>query len=768
MQKATILLVEDEPSMLEGMYDLMQIADIGYNLHVLTAENGRVALDMVAKQTPDLIVSDIMMPVMNGYELLQSVRRNPEWTHIPFIFLTAKGAYEDVHKGRVSGANLYITKPFNPKELVELIGVQLKRSMQLQTTRQENLGTLKRNLLQILNHEFRTPLTYVTAYLDMILVDTGQGIEDNFSEYLRGVQAGCVRLTKLVSDFIQVLELRTGETEQKLYRNAVVLNLPVLLADVVTQAQPLSQNQGVTVHYKAPDGLPPVMGVAPKLQNAIGRVLDNAIKFTSKFRRQSGNVYVDTAVVNQEIHINIRDEGMGFPPQAINRLFELFYQHQRSQFEQQGAGIGLTIAQGLIMLHGGRIDVTSVEETGSTFTIVLPIYQEDGASALASDQPHREATILVVEDDHHLLMGLQELLEISGSHYDLHILTAENGRLGLEVLASHQPDLIISDIIMPEMGGYEFLTEVRKNPEWLQIPFIFLTAKGEEHEIHQGLSSGVEQYITKPYNSDELIDLVMSQLDRHFHLQNIISQDFESLKRNILGLITPDIQRPLSTVTQFSNNLATNIQKVNTPEELIASLEDIQGESLTLTKLVEDLINLAELWTGEAVLGYEMRACPISSPYLLLHETAQAYQLDSQQPVTLAAEAEDYSLPPVFGVSTLLVDSLRRLIEACLQRQSNPGIVLSVKQTNDWLDFTITGNLLLTAEQLVTWQTLFAQEQQSTAAPLTDTSLQIAQGYIDLHNGRITIQPVPTPTEPTDTDTEHLYQITVTLPIYKQ
>lgn len=755
--------------MLEGMYDLMQIADIGYDLHVLTAENGQVALDTVAKQIPDLIVSDIMMPIMNGYELLQSVRRNPDWTHIPFIFLTAKGAYEDVHRGRVSGANLYITKPFNPKELVELIGVQLKRSMQLKTTRQENLGTLKRNLLQILNHEFRTPLTYVTAYLDMILVDTSQGIEDNFSEYLRGVQAGCVRLTKLVSDFIQVLELRTGETKQKLYRNAAVLNdLPTLLTDVVAQAEALAQNQGVTLHYEAPNVLPPVMGVSIKLQNAIGRILDNAIKFTSKFRRQSGNVYVDTAVINQEIHIRIQDEGMGFPPQAINRLFELFYQHQRSQFEQQGAGIGLTIAQGLVMLHGGHIDVTSVEETGSTFTIVLPIYQEDRAATLASDQPHHEATILVVEDDHHLLMGLQELLEISGNHYDLHILTAENGRLALELLASHQPDLIISDIMMPEMGGYEFLTEVRKNPEWLQIPFIFLTAKGEEHEIHQGLSSGVEQYITKPYNSDELIDLVISQLDRHFHLQNIISQDFESLKRNILGLITPDIQRPLSTVTEFSNSLATSIQQVNTPEELITSLEDIQGESLALTKLVEDLINLAELWTGEAVLGYEMRACPISSPYLLLHETTQAYQLDAQQPVKLAADAEDYNLPPIFGVSTLLVDSLRRLIETCLQQQSSPGVVLSVQQNGDQLDFTITGKLSLTAEQLANWQALFAKEEQSTAAPLTDTSLQIAQGYIALHNGRITIQPVPPPTEPADADTEHPYQITVTLPIYKQ
>jgi two-component system, sensor histidine kinase and response regulator len=766
MPKATILLVEDEPSLLNGMHDLLQVVDIGYDLEILVADNGQAGLEAIEEQPPDLIVSDIMMPIMNGYELLQSVRRNPSWTHIPFIFLTAKGKREDIHKGRTSGANLYITKPFNSQEFVELIKVQLDRSLALQATHQQSMGLLKRNLLQILNHEFRTPLTYVTAYLDMIMVDTDHGIDNNFPEYLRGIQAGCVRLTQLVKDFIRVLELRSGETEQQLRREVTVLgNLPALLSTVVASRRPLADSYQITLHYEEPPALPAVVGVAEGLQDAFTRLLENGIKFTHMFKRKAaGNVYITTAVTDHEVHFIFDDEGMGFPAHATDRLFELFYQHNRGLLEQQGAGIGLTIAQGLVALHGGRIEVESVEKEGSTFTIILPIHRPNAPVRLPSTAGQQLATVLIVEDDHHLLVGLQELLQISISQYKLDVLTAENGLMGLEVLAERQPDLIISDIMMPEMSGYEFLAEVRKNPKWIQIPFIFLTAKGEHHEIHQGLRSGVEEYITKPYHSDHLLEMVVAQLDRHFQVQNAISQSFESLKRSILDLITPDLQQPLSSVSQFSSELETRIEKVNTDQELINSLEEIQVDSLMLTKLVEDLITLAELWTGEAVLSYEMRATPIATPFLLLHEVAQNYQLDPRQPVSVNVKEEDHNLPAIYGVSTLLTNCLQRLIDACLQRQTSPGVELSLDTENDMIHFRITGSLLLTADELTQLQALFAGQQMVEMNLMASTSLQIAYGNIGLHNGRISIEPLDS--EVTVDGTDKLYRIVVALPIY--
>ena len=248
---AIILLVEDDHSMLTGMKDLLQLVNIGYAVQVFTAENGKLALEVMADITPDLIVSDIMMPQMEGFEFLEHVRQNPAWLHIPVIFLTAKGSKQDVHKGRTSGADLYITKPFNSGEFIELIKTQLDRKFQLQYTRQRTVNTLKKDILQILNHEFRTPLTYVTAYYEM-LADSMNFVQEDesFDEYLRGIQVGCVRLTRLVDDFIQVMDIRSGEMEQRFQKQVRRLDdLGQYLQQAIDATHVVADELGVNVCY---------------------------------------------------------------------------------------------------------------------------------------------------------------------------------------------------------------------------------------------------------------------------------------------------------------------------------------------------------------------------------------------------------------------------------------------------------------------------------------------------------------------------------------
>ncbi|NJN54311.1 MAG: hybrid sensor histidine kinase/response regulator, partial [Anaerolineae bacterium] len=215
----TILVVEDDVDMLDGIADALEAYPSRYKLHILKAGNGQVALSLLALHVVDLIVSDIMMPQMDGFEFLRYVRQNPDWARIPFIFLTARGKQVDVRKGRLSDADLYMTKPFVMGELAELIQTQLDRSFERQKRRELTLELLKKNMMQILNHEFRTPLTYVTAYYDMLdrylrNLETSQ-VSRNYGEYLHGIQTGCVRLTKLVGALIQVIELRSGEMVQQ-------------------------------------------------------------------------------------------------------------------------------------------------------------------------------------------------------------------------------------------------------------------------------------------------------------------------------------------------------------------------------------------------------------------------------------------------------------------------------------------------------------------------------------------------------------------------
>ncbi len=732
--------------MLEGIRDLLTLVDIGYDIDVLTAGNGRIALEVLQQHTPDLIVSDIMMPEMDGYEFLNCVRQNAEWAHIPVIFLTAKGSRQDVYKGRTSGADLYITKPFNSTEFLELVSSQLTRAFQLQASRQHSLASLKKNILQILNHEFRTPLTYVTAYYEMLADSMNRVQEDeNFQEFLRGIQVGCVRLTRLVEDFIQVLEIRTGELKAQFEANArPILNLSEVVWQAVADVQESMSHYQVSVYYEPLAFCPPVYGDEAKLRQVFDRLLQNAVKFTHSRKRHEGRVYVMLEAEEQQVKIAIVDEGVGFPSHVKDRLFDLFFQYNREVLEQQGAGTGLTIAKALVELHGGQIEAKNrTDEAGSIFTVVLPVYEPDQKrSSLPSSPKGRQvARVLVVEDDPHLLVGLQELLEIFDEKYALSVQTAGNGRIALERLAQQKPDLIISDIMMPEMGGYEFLAKVRQNPEWVQIPFIFLTARGERDDIHRGRRSGVEEYITKPYDSDELLELVVTQLNRHFLVQSALNQDFEELKRTILKLITPDFRLPLSTVSEYSSRLVSDMSEVRTERDLKHSLYGIRDGSKKLSRLVEDLIALAEMETGEMETAFLLRAQPVRDVGLYLYEAAQMHQMAAEKQGIFIHCPLKLDMPQVFSDGVSLQSGLQRLVGLvllyCLNADYQGELELQAVDAKHEVQLVIKVPVPVPERDAQA----FVGELDEVVIPDVNPTVRILKGVVALHNGRIALPP---------------------------
>lgn len=767
-----ILLVEDDASMLEGMHDLffmpslLESTGLDFDIEVMTAENGKEALAVMADHTPDLIVSDIMMPVMDGFQFLAAVHENPDWIHIPFIFLTAKGNKQEILEGQIRGANLYITKPFVSAELLELIKSQLDKSFQRQLTRKQDVMDLKKGILQILNHEFRTPLTYVTAYYEM-LADSLNRVpaNENFRDYLRGIQAGCIRLTKLIEDFIYVIDLRTGTFQSEFQKNAhPITNVNAIVQMAIEANEAQAAQKGIPLHFVPAAALPPVYGDEDALQNVFERLLNNAIKFTSDKAVTGKQITVSTGVQANELFVTFQDEGMGFPRHIESQIFDLFFQYNRSLLEQQGAGMGLTIAKGLVDLHNGRIQVESQEDKGSTFTVVLPIYNSENeplpAALSRNEFEPPQATVLIVEDEHSLLIGLRELLEISEGHYRLHVLTAVNGQEGLKVLYEHQPDLIISDIMMPIMDGFEFLERVRQNANWVQIPFVFLTAKGEHQDRHIGLRSGAEVYITKPYDSDELIQLIDAQLDRYFQLQGIMSQNFDALKRSILNLITPDFRLPLSAVRMYSESLAAGLVDVKNDAELKESLHGIQEGSVRLTHLVEDFISLAEIRTEETKVAVSMREQPIYQPELIFCEASQE--------CTIVAEAAGIQLqcdvhtklPPVYGDSITLREGVRRLVDIGIKLCSHAGqkIALLPARNADEIHLTIALPSQLAQTALDTVLTMWtAEDFDLLSQPEFGPNMSIAKNYIKLNNGRIQFN---------KNSQTNQYQFVIHLPIY--
>lgn len=763
-QSATILLVEDDYSILDGMADLLKVFDLEYDIHVLKATNGKEGLAVMEQETPDLIISDIMMPHMNGFEFLNRVRKNEAWVHIPFIFLTAKGKKEDILEGRRSGAELYITKPFVSEELLELVKTQLDRTFELQDARQQKLDSLKRNILQLLNHEFRTPLTYVTAYYEM-LADSLVSLEDNahLQEYLRGIQVGSQRLTRLVEDLITIMEIRTGEAATVFEREArPVMQVGNLLRQRARGPEARANERGITFHYNIADDLPPVYGVPALLGDALDRLLDNAVKFTANRREGPDEVRVRAKTRNDHVVLSVEDSGVGFPTHVRDQLFELFFQHNRELMEQQGSGAGLAIAKGLVDLHGGVIEAESEEDGGSCFSIVLPIYDPDHDQEAPWSSSGRPATLLIVEDDVHLLEGLKELLEFANAGYDFTVLTAENGREGLEVLERRQPDLIISDVMMPVMDGYKFLREVRKNPAWVQIPFIFLTARGERQDIHRGRRSGAEEYITKPYDIDELLDLTCTQLDRHFQRQGAVNQSFEALKRSILGMLQPDFKGPLTLVTDYSRRLAQKLESAETDEDLIASLHGIQASSERLTRLVEDFIAMAEFKTGEAEASFELQARPINQVSMFLYEAAYEKQYEAEQQGIRFDFNLDHDLPPVLCDRDRLLQSLRRLVDVvldCARENDCQQLNLTSAASGDRVHLAIRsdGPLFAQEEAQRIIDFLAQEDDEILNLPQYGPSITVVRNIIQLHDGRMALE---------QPDAQEMI-LRITLPVYQ-
>jgi two-component system, sensor histidine kinase and response regulator len=364
MSSETILVVEDDAALLDGLRDILEFS--GYR--VVTARNGAQGLVVLEQHRPDLIVSDINMPRMDGYQFYDQVRAHPEWVSLPFIFLTAKGEKADVRRGKMLGVDDYITKPFEEADLLVAVQAKLNRRNQLNAARDRQIADLKRTILNTLNHEFRTPLTYITTYADML--GEGNISAEDFKNFMRGIQVGSERLRRLVEDFIFLVELQTGEAQQTYeHRRRPVRDVAGLLQLEVERQRARARDRQVALECRLADGLPAVVADADYLANAVGRLIDNGIKFSKK---GGGRVEVRAQPGKGSLVIEVADEGIGMPAAELDRIFDVFHQIDRAKMEQQGSGSGLAITHGIVSLHGGTLTATSTVNEGSTFRVELP------------------------------------------------------------------------------------------------------------------------------------------------------------------------------------------------------------------------------------------------------------------------------------------------------------------------------------------------------------------------------------------------------------
>lgn len=361
----TILVLDDNCDLVTNIELILEME--GYQ--VLSACSGSEALALLEQTRPDLIISDIMMPGMDGYEFYQRVRRDPELLTVPFIFLSAKGEREDVRFGKRLGVDEYLTKPLEPEDLLIAVEAKLRRLKEIKAGSRQEVERLKDIILRVLSHEIRTPLTVIKAAVELLVKSKIHLYDEEEQDLLSLASKGGERLEALVTDVLTVVNIEAGEAKNLLEAEKQEVDLSLCIENAVAGCEGEAASRGVTIRVDVPKGLPAVTGHPGQLTDVLKKLLDNALKFSPQ---TGGQVRIRARDEDGWVKISVKDKGIGIPTAEIPRIFELFYQVDRHKYEQQGIGVGLAIARELVEMHGGSIEVESEVGKGSTFTVVLP------------------------------------------------------------------------------------------------------------------------------------------------------------------------------------------------------------------------------------------------------------------------------------------------------------------------------------------------------------------------------------------------------------
>jgi signal transduction histidine kinase/DNA-binding response OmpR family regulator len=399
----------------------------------------------------------------------------------------------------------------------------------LSAQRLHELDEMKIKFFTNVSHELRTPLTLIITPLEKIIKDTAP-VE---KRQLNVVYKNAKRLLNLVN---QLLDFKRVDGDD-LKMNSSEGDIVKFIKDLVSSFSDLSEKKNIQLSFNANVGSLETLFDPDKLEKIVFNLLSNAFKFTPDHGYVSVDVHVLREAESKTLQLTVRDTGIGIPEDKYERIFDRFYQNEvPKNMVNQGSGIGLSIAQEFVKLHGGTITVSSVVGEGSTFTVTLPI--ADISDTLFNlDTPDNEAapddptktTVLLVDDSDDFRSYLRDSLK---NQYA--ILEAPNGKVGLKLAFNHLPELIICDVMMPEMDGIELCRRIREDSRTSHIAVILLTARTAAEQKVEGFKAGANDYITKPFS----FEVLESRIENLVKMRALSHEQFQ----NHLDIKVSDIQ----------------------------------------------------------------------------------------------------------------------------------------------------------------------------------------------------------------------------------
>jgi two-component system, sensor histidine kinase and response regulator len=355
--KKKILIVDDNPDNVELLR--RRLNSQGYD--TAAAFDGEEALQAIPRESPDLLILDVMMPKMDGYEVLRRLKQDEEYRNLPVILLTAKKEIPDKLKGLDIGADDYITKPFNPQELVARVRSLLTLREEQERKSQDERLTALDQMVEGVAHEIRNPVTAIGGFARRLYDRLPDGSQEK--HYAEVIVNESKRLEQMVKQIVE----------------ATVISIPSLrkrdINEVVNEAlaackEKLTEGHITTNIVLAAD-LPPLIMDAGNLRRVIAHLISNAINAMP----DGGNLTIITSRRNNYGQIQVTDTGTGIPPKILPHIFDPFFTTKIS-----GPGLGLAMVHKIIKQHGGQISVETESNQGTTFSIILPLKEEVGAS----------------------------------------------------------------------------------------------------------------------------------------------------------------------------------------------------------------------------------------------------------------------------------------------------------------------------------------------------------------------------------------------------
>lgn len=376
-----------------------------------------------------------------------------------------------------------------------------KQKIEEQAQQLQEAAKTKSRFFANVSHELRTPVTLLNGMLELMQENPARNGTD---EKMEIALESSRRLQRMLNEVLDLSRVEAGKWELSRKQKEV----QPLLNRIVLAFESLMVKKQLRLEYDAKllNGL-----VVDIDEDKFEKVINNLVYNAIKFNHEGGWIRVTADRTQTTMVIQVADSGIGIPEKELPHIFDRFYQSASTEkLNAQGIGIGLSLVREFTELHSGKVSVTSQVNEGSCFTVEFPITGPGTNPA----EPIEEVTeaidvtfedfaqkpkVLVVEDNDEMRFYLKEIL---GEHVSM--AEARHGREGLKWLKSHQPDIIISDVMMPEMDGYEFLSQLKGSSTHRGIPVVMLTARAAEEDMLQGLSLGVDDYIIKPFNAKEL------------------------------------------------------------------------------------------------------------------------------------------------------------------------------------------------------------------------------------------------------------------------